>query len=504
MRQPLPTFDLVPPETLRDVVADLVAVGGQVLTVVGTDDRHLGRGFGVDVAALMPGGQTVRRAANLSATDPRYPAITTRVPACHWDEREMRDLLGIIPEGHPDARRLIFRDEWPEGVYPLRKDFDASVPPPAPRHDSAHPLVVEGREIDQVSVGPIHAGIIEPGHFRFSAVGETILHLDAQLFYPHRGIEKIAEGRSPAGALMVAERTCGACAASHAAAFAMAVESIVDFTPPPRATWARTIVLELERLYNHLGDAGNMCAGVAFALGIMTGAYLKEQVQRQNERLVGHRFLRGAISIGGLRRDLPDAELAILSDLIPDWKSQARRFRAMVMSQETFVDRMRTTGIVSATIARDLGGVGVLARASGLDMDMRRDRPYFAYPSLDVVVPMHTAGDAEARFLQRLDEADVSFDMLARLLAHPVSGPVRGSLPPLPAEGVGIGVVESPRGANTHWVRIDERGRIDRLRIRSASFPNWAIVPLSAPGNLIPDFPLINKSFELCYACLDR
>ena len=504
LQSTVPTYAVIPPELLRDEIADLVDLGVQVLTVVGTDDRHLGRGFSVDVAVLLPGGVTVRRTAHLSATDPRYPAITTRVPACHWDEREMRELLGIVPEGHPDSRRLILRDEWPDGVFPLRKDFDPSVLPPAPRHDSAHPLVVEDREIVQVPVGPIHAGIIEPGHFRFSAVGETILHLDAQLFYTHRGIEKVAEGRSPAGALMVAERTCGACAASHAAAFAMAVESIVEFTPPARANWARTIVLELERLYNHLGDAGSMCAGGAFALGTMTGAYLKEQVQQQNERLVGHRFLRGAIAVGGLRRDLPEAELLNLADQLRVWQSQAIRFRRMVMSQDTFVDRMRTTGIVSTKVARDLGGVGVLARASGLDMDIRRDRPYFGYPLLEFSVRTQSAGDAEARFHQRLDEADVSFSILAQLLAHPVAGPIRAALPALPVEGVGIGVVESPRGANTHWVRIGENGLVDRLRIRSASFPNWPIVPLSAPGNLVPDFPMINKSFELCYACLDR
>jgi Ni,Fe-hydrogenase III large subunit len=236
----------------------------------------------------------------------------------------------------------------------------------------------------------------------------------------------------------------------------------------------------------------------------MTGAAMKEAVQRRIERLVGHRFLRGAVAIGGLRRDLPRDELDALRRELPRWREEVGRFAQLVLGSEGFVNRMRGTGILPPDIVRALGGVGVLARASGVDVDLRRDRLYLLYGELPLSVPRQASGDAEARFRQRIDEALVTLDLLARLLAAEPDGPVRAPIGSWPAGGVGLGAVESPRGATVHWVRLDERGRVDRVRIRSASFPNWAIVPLAVPGNLVPDFPMINKSFELCYSCLDR
>jgi Ni,Fe-hydrogenase III large subunit/Ni,Fe-hydrogenase III component G len=488
---------------LGDEIAALVADGATVLTFVGTDDRASADAFGLH-AVLLRRGETIALESRVPPHAPRYPSITPRVPALHWDERELRDLLGVVPEGHPDPRRLVLRAEWPEGLHPLRKDFDPALAPPLPRHDSFAARTVEGDEVVEIPVGPIHAGIIEPGHFRFSAVGETVLSLDAQLFYTHRGIEKVAEGRRPEGALAVVERTCGACAGSQAVAFATACEQLAGGQIPPRAAWGRTLLLELERLYNHLGDAGNMCAGGALAVGTMAGAAMKEAVQRRIERLVGHRFLRGAIAIGGLRRDLPPAELEALRRDLPRWRTELGRFAQLVLGSEGFVNRMRGTGTLGPEVVRALGGVGVLARASGVDVDLRRDRPYLLYAGLPLSVPLQASGDAEARFRQRVDEASVTLDLLAALLAAEPAGAVRAPLGRWPTGGVGVGAVESPRGATVHWVRLDDHGQVDRVRIRSASFPNWPIVPLAVPGNLVPDFPMINKSFELCYSCLDR
>jgi Ni,Fe-hydrogenase III large subunit len=303
--------------------------------------------------------------------------------------------------------------------------------------------------------------------------------------------------------LAVAERACAACAVSHGVAFANAVETGLGIAVPARASWGRTLLLELERLYNHLGDAGNMCAGGAFALGTMAGAALKELVQRRLERLVGHRFGRGAVALGGLRRDLPSDELAGLRAELPRWRDETLRFRSLVLGSDGFVDRMRRAGTLPADLVRAFGGVGVLARASGLDQDLRRDRPYEWYRRLRPRVPRQTAGDAEARFNQRLDEALVSVELLEELLDAPPDGPVAGPAAP-PRAARGVGAVESPRGADVHWVRLGPDGTVDRLRIRSASFANWPLVPLSVPGNLVPDFPMINKSFELCYSCCDR
>ncbi|TAK21929.1 MAG: NADH-quinone oxidoreductase subunit F [Chloroflexota bacterium] len=494
----------VTPSDLASRVAAEVEAGASLLTLVGADERATDGGFATRVV-LDAGGVTRTIASRLDGTSPRYPSIAALVPAVHWDEREQRDLLGIVPEDHPDPRGLVLRAEWPDGLYPLRKDFDPSRVPAMPRHDTFAARTVAGEDVVEIPVGPIHAGIIEPGHFRFSAVGETILHLDAQLFYTHRGLEKVAEGRPLDSALVVAERACGACTVSHAGAFSIAAEQALGIDVPPRAEWGRALLFELERLYNHLGDAGNMCAGGGFALGTMAGARMKEAVQRRLDALVGHRFGRGAIAVGGLRRDLPSDTLTDLWRDIRIWRSDLRDFRDLVLTANGIVDRMTRTGVLTRDAVIGLGAVGVAARASGVDRDVRRDRPYGAYGSLPVRVPTQTEGDTLARFRQRLDEALTSFDLIETLLESPPTGLYRNAVPSNSGQPrTGIGVVESPRGLLTHWLRIDASGKIDRLRIRSASFANWPLVSLTAPGNLVPDFPLINKSFELCYACTDR
>ncbi len=496
----------VAPADLRHLALEHARSGGRLLTFFGADERASRDELGLYAAFLGPNGIVEAVRAGVPADHPRYPSLTTVLPAVHWDERELRDLLGVEPEGHPDPRPLVLREDWPAGLYPLRKDFDPTRVPPAPRALEAFtPRPVEGEGVVQVPVGPIHAGVIEPGHFRFSALGETIVQLEARLFYTHRGIEKLAEGRTPEQALPLAERICGACAFSHAVAFCEAVEGLAGARVPPRARWGRTLLLEIERLYNHLGDAGNICAGTGFAVGAMEGAVLKERIQRLIERLVGNRFLRGACAIGGLRRDLPADELAATQSELDRLHADARSYTHRLLEADSFMERLRGTGVLPAATVRALGGVGVAARASGVDGDLRRDRPYAAYTGLaGLHVPLHAVGDVEARLRQRLAEASVSFRVVLDLLENPPAGGIRVPVGPPVAGRLGLGAVESPRGADVHALLCDREGLIARYRVRSASFPNWPLVPLAVPGNLMPDFPLINKSFELCYACLDR
>ena len=492
---------------LAETCAELAAGGAQLLTFFGADERADTGEFAIYAAFLAPDGQTVTLRASVDPQQAEYPSVTPVLQAAHWDERELADLLGVIPVGHPDPRPLVRRPDWPADVYPLRKDFDPASFPPAPRElESFQPRPVEGEGVVEVPVGPIHAGVIEPGHFHFAAIGELILQLEARLFYTHRGIEKLAEGRTPEQALPLAERLCGACAFSHATAFCQAIESLTDTDIPPRARWGRTVLLELERLYNHLGDAGNICAGTGFAVGTMQGALLKEKLQQLNERLVGHRFLRGACSLGGLRRDLDESELLATRRELEQLHAATRTFTHLLVEHDGLMDRLRGTGLLDSETVRTLGGVGPAARAAGVDTDLRRDRPYASYAELlhALHVPVHQSGDVEARLRQRLAEAIVSFRLLEELLANPPAGPVRVPLGPLQPHRLGLGAVESPRGADVHAVLLDGDGRIARYRVRSASFANWPLVPLAVPGNLMPDFPLINKSFELCYACLDR
>lgn len=498
VRMPVPLDQLV--EACSLVNSQL---GAPLATMVGLDDReHTGVFRLAYVFAADKSWISVE--TEIDPGQPVFPSVTRRLPAAHWYEREVQDMLGLVSDGHPDPRRLVLHDDWPDGVYPLRKDFDPTVQVPriaGPKHRFHH---LHGEGIVEIPVGPIHAGVIEPGHFRFAAVGEVVLHLETRLFYTHRGIEKLAEGKPFDQVLQIAERICGACSLSHAVAYSQAIEGVAGVSVPRRAAFLRSLFLELERLYNHIGDLGNICAGVGFAVGSSQGGRLKEALMQLNERLTGNRFLRGVCRIGGVRRDLDAQALRDTMDAIKRVRGEFGQYSELLMNTESFVDRMVGTGVVSFATARDLGAVGVAARASGVDRDARRDHPYAAYEQLEVKVPVRMDGDVRARAQIRIDETLVSFALASELLARLPDGPVAAAVEYVPAYRVGIGVTESPRGENVHWIRTGPDGTIDRYRIRSASYCNWPIVASAVPGNMVPDFPLINKSFELCYSCLDR
>jgi Ni,Fe-hydrogenase III large subunit/Ni,Fe-hydrogenase III component G len=478
----------------------------RLATMIGEDERATSDAYRLSyVFAPAAGGWATVEAA-ISPRDARFPSVTPLVPAANWYEREVRDLLGIEPLGHPDPRRLVLHDDWPDDVHPLRKDFDPAVPVPRVEHEPFRFHTLHGEGILEIPVGPIHAGVIEPGHFRFAAVGEAILHLEARLFYTHRGIEKLAEGKSPRHVLQIAERICGACSCSHAVAYCQAMELIAETEIPERAAALRTIYLELERLYNHIGDLGNICAGVGFAVGASFGARLKEDVQRLNERLVGNRFLHGACRLGGVRHDLTPTAAQDLDETLARIAREFGDFVALMMGSETLVERLTDTGVLPRETARSLGVVGVAARASGIDLDSRRDHPHAYYDRLPmpIPVPVRTEGDVKARALTRMDEAIVTFALIRATVSHLPPGPIAADPGLIPGNRSAFAVTESARGENLHWVRTAADGTIDRYRVRSASYSNWPAVTASVPGNMVPDFPLINKSFELCYACLDR
>jgi Ni,Fe-hydrogenase III large subunit/Ni,Fe-hydrogenase III component G len=489
---------------LAATVARFIGLGARFEMLVGLDERSVGDG-GLAVEAVLSGARgPVRLRAVLPMADPSYPSLSRLVPAAAWDEREIKDLFGIVPVGHPDPRRLVLHERWPAGYHPLRKDVPGHVAPPiGDRHFV--PFEVQGEGVYQLPVGPIHAGVIEPGHFRFSAVGERVLHLDARLSYTHRGLEKLVEGRSFEASLPVVERACGVCTVSHALAFALAVETLTETAVPDRARWGRVLLAELERLYNHVGDLGNICAGAGFQSGISRLAALKERLLNLNEAITGHRYLMGVIGPGGLRIELDDAGLrAVAAGLGAFDHELAGAVRAVIRS-EGVMARLRGTGHVPAALARTLGATGVAAKASGIDDDLRRDCPYGAYDELDIGVVAASTGDVAARFHVRAQEAHDSIRLLATVLERLPDGPIRSALAGEPEAGaVAIAAVEGPRGASRVWLRSGAGGTVDRFHLRSASFANWPVVTAAVPGDLVADFPLINKSFELCYACTDR
>jgi Ni,Fe-hydrogenase III large subunit/Ni,Fe-hydrogenase III component G len=487
-------------------------------TVVATDETTTPDGdlkvrYIFEPAGPSASDQFLTLLVSVDPARPEVPSLTTAVPAANWHEREMRDLFGIVPVGHPDPRSLVVHDGWPRDTFPLRKAFDGSrrVPVEAvePKAEFPH-LVAEGEGVFEIPVGPIHAGIIEPGHFRFSSVGESVLHLDARLFYTHRGLEKRMEGLSALDAFYVAERVCGVCSVAHGLGYSEALEQIAGVEAPPRARLIRAVALELERLYNHVGDIGNVCAGAAFHYGTATGARLKERLQQMNERLAGNRFLRGLVVPGGVHLDLPNELLIDLTATLQDTLAALDGLMKRIEANPSVVDRLDDTGLLPHQAAVDLAVAGVAARASGVDRDARRDHPHAAFADLDppgLRVVTLAEGDTMARVNVRALEARESIrligEFIRRLKLRP--GPLAVTLPEqLPGGRIGISAIESARGEAVHWLRTDARGRVERYHLRSPSYHNWPAVALAAETAIVPDFPLVNKSFELCYSCTDR
>jgi Ni,Fe-hydrogenase III large subunit len=363
-------------------------------------------------------------------------------------------------------------------------------------------MEVEGEGIAEIPVGPVHAGIIEPGHFRFSAVGETIFFIEPRLFYTHKGTEKHFETLGFVEGVKLAERVSGTSSFSHSTAYCMAVERMMGIEISEKAAAVRTLVLELERLYNHIGDIGNMCAGTALALGYMKGAVIKERLQQLNERLTGSRYLRGVNVIGGVTRDV----FAQTDDILKTADNATREYKelmALLLGAVSHIERLANTGRLSTDIARKLGVTGVAARASGLADDIRKSHPHLLYERLIFEAHTYEKGDVFARMMVRAEEIECSLSMIQTLFESSYKGELAVSSVSVPAYSAALGYTETPRGSVFYWVMADKEGKPLRVKLRSPSFCNWPAVPFAVHGNIVPDFPLCNKSFNLSYSGTD-
>jgi Ni,Fe-hydrogenase III large subunit len=405
--------------------------------------------------------------------------LVDAIPAVAWDERAIADLHGTRFKGHEPLRPLLDHDA------PLER---WTVP-------------VRGEDVHQIAVGPIHAGVIESGHFRFHVVGERVLHLDAQLFYKRRGLERAAVGKSLADGLAYAQRACAACAMTNAVAYAQACESSLGLIPDEQLRRARTLLLELERVYNHLGDISQICAGVGFGAGTMAFAALKERAQRLNGSVTGHRFLFGAATLGRSELELDTAACTSLRAELHSIAGEAGSVWRELRFNRSFADRLDEVGVLTRPAAISMGAVGPAARASGVGIDQRSDAPLLAYADFKPAVSEAPTGDVAGRLAQRALELEQSFALLEELLAGSL-GPGRASVRE-PPDTLGIGRVESPRGRTVVLVQHTQ-SILRSLDLRTGSYANWPVLAHTVAGSLLSDFPLINKSFELCYACADR
>jgi Ni,Fe-hydrogenase III large subunit len=419
------------------------------------------------------------RVLSCDASSGHVPAIVDLAEAAAWDEREAHDLHGLRFDGHAPLRALADHPDDP----------------------GAWTTPVSGAGVHQVAVGPIHAGVIESGHFRFHVNGERILAVDPRLFYKHRGLERAAEGRGAGDALAYAQRACAACAVANSASYAMAVEDARGLAPDRELRIARTVALELARLYNPLNDISAICAGVGFAPGTMAFAAHKDRAQQINAAVSGHRFLFGSVAVarGALALDAATADTAraalreLRADSAAAWRDL--QFAGPVQA------RLDGVGVLAHDDALRLGAVGPAARAAGVRDDVRSRHPRLWYPDFTAASPAAPSGDVGARLQLRAAELEATYDILDELLAGPVAA---GTAAPARDPGaLGIGRVESPRGATTCVVEL-KANTIARLHLRTGSYANWPALAHASADALLPDFPLINKSFELCYACVDR
>ncbi len=502
----------LPPQVLPEVLTYCLAIKPRPLwlTHVVNDERQLERGFCLYLVLHFPGEDfSLTLAAKGIIED--FPSLTLLFPALNWSEREAQDLFGLKAVGHPDPRPLVLHPGWPKGFHPLRKDYSVGEERKAFNPTPLALPEAHGEGVFEIPVGPIHAGIIEPGHFRFHTIGEVVLHLEAQLFFTHKGIEKLLEGKSIEEGLTLVERVCGVCTVSHALAYCEAVEKLAKVSVSRQALLCRTILAELERVYNHIGDIGNLCAGVGFALGNSNGLQAKEKLQCLNSEFFGHRFLRGKIVPGGVKSSLGPAESQALLSRLLEVARDFEQWIPLLLEHDGFRQRAITTGVLKLASALDLGVTGPAARASGLAYDWRVLHNHLLYSELGVKSCVGIDGDVWSRLKIRVKEVRESVSLLTTLLQEALrrsesesenSEPI--SYDELTPWQPAWGCVESPRGTDVIWLMTDDRGKIYRCRIRSASYANWPAVPLTVPGDIVPDFPLINKSFELCYSCCDR
>jgi Ni,Fe-hydrogenase III large subunit len=431
---------------------------------------------------------------SLKCPDGRFPSVGLLHPPALRLERAAADLFGLVPEGLPDTRQWLDHNQWGIG-HPL----GAAVPVPT----SASPygfLPAEGESLHQIPVGPVHAGIIEPGHFRFSASGETIVRLEERLGYVHKGIEGLMAGSTTDRAAKLAARTSGDSTVAYSFAFARAVEAALGVDAPQRAVWLRALMAELERLANHLGDFGAICNDAAFALMHAHCGVLRERVLRASDAAFGHRLMRDRIVPGGIAGDMHNEGTSALRALIVEIR---QRFPALVELYDntaSLQDRTVATGRLKVELARQYGAGGYVGRASGRAFDARRALGYPPYEELTFDVPFLEEGDVNARVWIRVREVEQSLSLVEQILQRLPDGPVRVDVADAREPREGMALVEGFRGDIMVWLRIAEGGVIERCHLRDPSWFQWPLLEAAIEGNIVADFPLCNKSFNCSYS----
>ena len=478
--------------------------GGRLVALWGADHRDLAEDedeYSVYAAYAVKDGLAV---VELLVADsaPSYPDLSGLFPVANRMQRALFDLLGIGASGAADTRPWLRHGAWPGEAFPLRRDFDPAKLPPNALTDYEF-VRVEGDGVHEIPVGPIHAGIIEPGHFRFSIVGEKVLRLEERLGYVHKGIDKRFEAFTVAEGYRLAGRVSGDSTVAFAWAYAQAAESLLGVAPPPRARWIRALALERERVANHLGDLGALGNDAAFGFALAQFMRLKEDWLRESAEVFGHRLLMDLVVPGGVACGFDAAQAERMVARSHAIEAEVRDLRGIFDEHAGLQDRFLTTGRVTPDLARKLGLTGLAGRASAQASDLRVAFPAVPYGELSVRKAGAVAGDVAARVNVRFDELLESLRLVRSIAMAAPDGELRVDLPRPRPQAIGVGWVEGWRGEAFVAIESGEDGMIRRAHAHDPSWQNWPLIEHAVIGNIVPDFPLINKSFNLSYSGQD-
>jgi len=471
--------------------------GGALLALWGTDDRDRDRRFRVHAAYLLPSELLLVEHA-LPEGELAFPDLASLFPCAARLQRAVADLLGIRAYGG-DARGWVRHGGWPEQVYPLRRDVDPEVRYPAAPAPYRY-LSVAGDGVHEIAVGPVHAGTIEPGGFRFSVVGEKVLRLEQRLAYTHKGVDKRFERFSQSEGHRLAARVSGDSCVAYAWAYCAALEAMTGTMSPARATALRALALERERLANHLGDLGALGNDAGFAFGLAQFSRLKEELLRSNDDAFGARYPFDLVVPGGVAVDLPATVGPLLVEQLDALEQAVHGLRGIYDEHAGLQDRFRGAGWLDPGLARTLGAIGLVGRASGVGRDLRVDQPWAPYDRLGPRLMVREEGDVAARVQLRFDETLESIRLCRAILEDLPAGGVRAEVPVAAPGSRALGVIEGWRGPVLVALEAGSEGKLRRGHAHDPSWQNWPVLEFAILGNIVPDFPLINKSFNLSYS----
>jgi len=447
---------------------------------------------GTDVLMALSEGDNAITVISYTCRDGRFPSIGAKHPPAIRLERAIQTLFGLEAVGAIDARPWLDLGFW-DVKHPLGTPTPATPRVPYPF------LAAEGEGLHQIAVGPVHAGIIEPGHFRFTANGEHVVRLEQRLGYVHKGTEGLMQGASLEQAAKLAGRTSGDSTVAYAYAFALAAETALQMQAPPRAAYLRALMAELERLANHFGDIGAICNDASFALMHAHTGILRERTLRAADACFGHRLMMDAIVPGGVARDIAPEGIEQVRALLATVRDAFPKLVELYDNTASLLDRTVTTGIVKPDYARQFGAGGYVGRASGRAYDARRALHYAPYDALMFDVPVLEAGDVNARVWIRIREVEQSLALIEQILDRLPAG---ATIVSVDAKGPceGLAMTEAFRGDVLVWLRLDDKGQVARCHLRDASWFQWPLLETAIEGNIVADFPLCNKSFNCSYS----